>query len=96
MRIISFPHIAATRLKAVLGYPALAAMGSLTVTSDNTIEVHPAKEIEPEVNDDLLNKGARFFLDGDQVIVALGHAMNSAATFRDDSAGGQSGSDASG
>lgn len=40
----------------------------------------------------MLKKGARFFLDGDEMIVALGNAMDPGA-FRDDSAGGQSGSD---
>ena len=40
-----FPH-SGYQVEGVLGYPALAAMGRLTV-SDNTIQVDPAKEIDP-------------------------------------------------
>jgi len=36
--------------------------------------VRPAKQIAPAEKDDQLTGGARFFLDGDQVIVALGNA----------------------
>jgi predicted aspartyl protease len=61
------------RVEAVLGYPALAAMGRLTV-SDNTIQVDPAKEIDPQDDKNRLTAGARFYLDGDQVIVALGRS----------------------
>ena len=60
------------KVEGVLGYPALAALGRLTVTSNATVEVRPAKQILPAEKDDLLTDGARFFLDGDQVIVALG------------------------
>jgi hypothetical protein len=62
------------QVEGVLGYPALSALGSLTITADATIQVRPAKQIEPPVQDDRLTTGARFFLDGDQVIVALGDA----------------------
>jgi len=64
-----FPH-SGYHVEGVLGYPALAAMGRLTV-GDNAIQVDPAKEIEASVDHDRLNKGARFYLDGDQIIVAL-------------------------
>jgi len=67
------------QVEGVLGYPALAAIGSLTVTFDNTIQIRPAKQIAPAEKDDLLITGAPFFLDGDQVIVALGRAQNSTA-----------------
>jgi hypothetical protein len=70
----SFPH-SGYRVEGVLGYPALAAMGRLTV-SDHTIQVNPAKEIEPQEDKDRLTTGARFYLDGDQVIVALGRALD--------------------
>ncbi len=53
------------QVEGVLGYPALAAMGSLTV-SDNTIQVRPAREIERQRPGDLLTNGARFYLDGDR------------------------------
>jgi hypothetical protein len=67
------------QVEGVLGYPALAAMGSLTVTSDNTIFVRPAKQIAPPAPDDQLTTGARFYLDGDQVIVALGRVRHNVA-----------------
>jgi hypothetical protein len=64
------------QVEGVLGYPALSAMGRLTVTADATIEVRPAKQILPPEKDDLLTQGARFFFDGDQVIVALNKSLN--------------------
>jgi hypothetical protein len=63
-------------VEGVLGYPALAAIGSLTVTFDDTIQIRPAQQIAPASKDDLLIAGAPFFLDGDQVIVALGPVQN--------------------
>jgi len=59
------------RVEGVLGYPALAAIGSLTITADETIQVRPARQIGTPAKDDLLTDGAPFYLDGDQVIVAL-------------------------
>jgi hypothetical protein len=59
------------QVEGVLGYPALSAMGSVTITSNATVEVRPATQILPADKDDLLSGGARFFLDGDQVMVAL-------------------------
>jgi len=70
----SFPH-SGYRVEGVLGYPSLAAMGRLTV-SDNTIQVDPAKEIDPQEDKDREGAGARFYLDGDQVIVALGRRLD--------------------
>lgn len=67
------------QVEGVLGYPALAAMGSLTVNSDNTIFVRPGKQISPPEKDDQLTTGSRFYLDGDQVIVELGRAGSAAA-----------------
>jgi hypothetical protein len=67
------------QVEGVLGYPALAAIGSLTVNSDNTVFVRPEKQIAPPEKDDRLTDGARFFLDGDQVIVALARASGAAA-----------------
>jgi hypothetical protein len=60
------------QVQGVLGYPAVSALGSLTITANATIEVRPAKEVVPVEKEDRLTQGARFFLDGDQVIVALG------------------------
>lgn len=72
-----FPH-SGYQVEGVLGYPALAAMGKLTV-SDNAIQVDPAAEIEPSIDNDRLKTGARFFLDGDEIIVALGNVADPAA-----------------
>ncbi|MGB7267830.1 MAG: retropepsin-like aspartic protease [Terracidiphilus sp.] len=65
------------QVEGVLGYPALAAMGSLTV-SDNAIEVRPSKEIETDIDHDHLTTGAPFYLDGDEIIVALGNESDPA------------------
>ena len=65
------------QVQGVLGYPALSALGSLTITADATIEVQPFKPPQPAekpVENDPSTPGARFFLDGDQMIVALGSA----------------------
>jgi hypothetical protein len=105
-----FPHTR-YQVQGVLGYPALSALGSLTITADATIEVQPREvrsaaenaqppatsqksesgqktetaqkiEAEPKADppqkadsakkDDRPAQGARFFFDGDQMIVALG------------------------
>jgi Aspartyl protease len=62
------------RVEGVLGYPTVAAMGRITV-SNNTIEVDPAKQDGPNESADRLTTGAQFYLDGDQIIVALGRAQ---------------------
>jgi hypothetical protein len=54
------------QVRGVLGYPAVSALGSLTVTANARIEVEPGQKGEK------LTTGAPFFLDGDRVIVALG------------------------
>jgi hypothetical protein len=64
-------------VEGVLGYPALAAIGSLTITSDDTIQVRPAQQIGTPDKDDLLTDGAPFYLDGDQVIVAFKRVQSS-------------------
>ena len=76
------------QVEGVLGYPALQALGSITVTANSTIEVEPAKE--PKADSDPANTaGAHFFLDGDQIIVALGQVGNE-RMFAVDAAGQQS------
>jgi hypothetical protein len=62
------------QVEGVLGYPALSALGSLTITADDTIEVRPFKSQDKNAKDDPPLPGARFFLDGDRMIVALGKA----------------------
>jgi hypothetical protein len=54
------------QVRGVLGYPAISALGSLTVTAESDIEVQPGKKGERLAN------GARFYLDGDRIIAALG------------------------
>lgn len=76
------------QVQGVLGYPALEALGSLTITSDATIEVKPDKDA-PDPKDARNARGAHFFLDGDQIIVALGPAGNE-RMFAVDAAGQQS------
>jgi hypothetical protein len=60
------------QVEGELGYAALSALGSLTVTSDATIEVRPFKPLLATEKEDPPMPGARFFLDGDQMILALG------------------------
>jgi hypothetical protein len=78
------------QVQGVLGYPALSALGSLTLTADATILVQPRETMPPAAADPPGQKtapatepapkqgkpaeGARFFFDGDQMIVALGKA----------------------
>ncbi len=84
----SFPH-SRYQVQGVLGYPALAALGSLTITADATIEVRPARPVQAAMKDSADVSGARFFLDGDQMIVALGAAGNE-QMYAMDAAGQQS------
>jgi hypothetical protein len=72
--------------QGVLGFPAVSALGSLTITGYATIEVHPGKDIDADAKN---AGGARFFLDGDRVIVAVGSAGNE-RMFAVDAGGQQS------
>jgi hypothetical protein len=75
------------QVQGVLGYPALSALGSLTITANATIEVRPYKSgnpqsgnaqpvpAQPAEKSDAGGQpipGARFYLDGDRMIAALG------------------------
>lgn len=75
------------QVQGVLGYPALSGLSSLTVTDDATIELRPARQNQPQSRAPNYD-GARFFLDGDQIIVALGLAPNE-QMFAIDAAGQQ-------
>ncbi len=77
------------QVQGVLGYPALQALGSLTITADATIEVRPGKEPGGAAKDAHEASGAHFFLDGDQVILALG-PIGSERMFVVDAGGQQS------
>jgi len=61
----------------VLGYPALQAMGSVTVTESATVEVRPDQQITKKEPKDKLTNGVPFYLDGDQVLVAFENAPES-------------------
>ncbi len=79
----SFPQVH-YQVQGVLGYPALSALGSLTITNEDMIEVRPAKQPQPAnksleaqkiVKQDLPAPGASFYLDGERIIVALGNPV---------------------
>ncbi|MFP5235220.1 MAG: retropepsin-like aspartic protease [Acidobacteriota bacterium] len=76
------------QVEGVLGYAALQALGSITMTQDETIEVQPAHSTKG-ADDPAAAVGAHFFLDGDQVIVALGQVGNE-RMYAVDAAGQQS------
>jgi hypothetical protein len=65
-----FPHTQ-YQVEGVLGYPALQALGSITISDEATIKVIPAKEVDPAAKTDPLTTGSRFYLDGDQIIVGI-------------------------
>lgn len=73
----SFPS-AGYQIEGILGYAALQALGSITITNGNVIFVRPSKQIASAEKNELLVTGARFFLDGDQIIAALGGSPGSA------------------
>lgn len=60
------------QVQGVLGYEALAALSSMTITDNNTVYVRPDKQNGPLNPNDHVQDGARLFLDGDQMIIALG------------------------
>jgi hypothetical protein len=76
------------QVQGVLGYPALAALSSLTITDNATVELRPVRQIQTQDKAAPNYEGARFFLDGDQIIVALGLAPNE-QMFALDAAGQQ-------
>jgi hypothetical protein len=83
----TFPH-SKYQVQGVLGYPALKALASLTITDNATVELRPAHKAQTQENPAPNYDGARFFLDGDQIIVALGLAPNE-QMFAVDAAGQQ-------
>ncbi|MGH9607392.1 MAG: retropepsin-like aspartic protease [Terracidiphilus sp.] len=83
------------QVEGVLGYPALEAMGSLTVTDEDMIYIRPSKQPDPAdattgkptsgvaakrdaAPSPSANTGVPFYLDGDQIVVALGKAEDAA------------------
>jgi hypothetical protein len=75
------------QVEGVLGYAALQALGSLTITADDTVEVVPgntpaqdAKDPAAQnAKDSAIPAGARFFLDGERILVAFGDARSAAS-----------------
>jgi len=76
------------QVQGVLGYPALSALSSLTMTDNATVELRPKRQVQAQGKAAPNYEGARFFLDGDQIIVALGLAPNE-QMFALDAAGQQ-------
>lgn len=76
------------QVEGVLGFPAVSALGSLTISSDATIDIDPGTGTRNGKSASRAD-GARFFLDGDQLIVALG-PVGSERMFAVDAAGQQS------
>ncbi len=82
------------QVEGVIGYPALSALGAVSITDASTIKVLPSKRVDPNEDPELLNAGSPFYLDGDQVIVAMGRVGDAANPDTDDrmyavDAGGQ-------
>jgi hypothetical protein len=69
------------QVDGVLGYSAMAAMGSITVTDSNRLYVQMDAQAEPPEKAGRMTDGVRFFLDGDQVILALGGTGGSGDSF---------------
>jgi hypothetical protein len=63
------------QVEGVLGYPAVAALGSLTITDNAMIEVRPPTTGSKDETNFRSDPGAPFFFDGDQMIVAMKNAM---------------------
>ena len=62
------------QVEGVLGYPAVAALGSLTITDNAMIEVRPPTTGSKDEANYHSDPGAPFFFDGDQMIVAMKNA----------------------
>jgi len=76
------------QVEGELGYAALSALGSLTISADSTVEIRPFKPARAGEKEDPPMPGARFYLDGDQMLVALG-ARGQERIFVIDAAGQQ-------
>jgi hypothetical protein len=70
------------QVQGVLGYPAVSALGSLTIRQNSRIDVQPGDKGER------LTGGAPFYLDGDQIVLALGKKGDE-RIFQIDAAGQQ-------
>ena len=59
-------------VEGVLGFPALSALAKITVTNHAAIQVDPTKEGSTPHKEAAAQAGVPFYLDGEQIIVALG------------------------
>ena len=75
------------QVEGVLGYPGLSALGAITITGEDMVQVRPAKDPDPGNKEGWPVTGARFFLDGNKIIVALTRTAARGTSF----AGGDSG-----
>jgi len=69
------------QVEGVLGYSAMAAMGSITLTDSNRLYVELDTQAQPPEKAERMTDGVRFFLDGDQVILALGGTGGAGDSF---------------
>ena len=67
------------QVEGVLGYPAVSALGSLTITDNAMIEVRPLTTGSKDETNYHSDPGAPFFFDGDQMIVAMKNASGTGA-----------------
>ena len=76
------------KVEGVLGYSAVSAFGSLTITDNATIEVLPPTSGAKDEANFRSDSGAPFFFDGDQMIVAMKNAASASASAGAGAAGG--------
>ena len=69
------------QVEGVLGYSAVAALGGFTVTDSNRLYVQLDKPLSSLEKTERQTDSVRFFLDGDQVILALGNTAGSGDSF---------------
>jgi hypothetical protein len=87
------------QVQGVLGYPAVSAFGSLTITDNATIEVQPMPAGSKDDTSFRSDPGAPFFFDSDQMIVAMKNApalggSGAGGEASDSGAGGEAGTQA--
>lgn len=63
------------QVEGEIGYSIMEAMGRVTVTDSNRLYVDPGQQVSSAEKIDSVSAGVRFFLDGDQVILALGGSI---------------------
>ncbi|HEY9127664.1 MAG TPA: retropepsin-like aspartic protease, partial [Acidobacteriaceae bacterium] len=61
-----FPQ-SAYQVRGVLGYPAVSALGNVTISS-----IESRIEVQPEEKGERVTGGAKLYLDGDRIMAALG------------------------